>query len=148
MTVTNLPQPPHDPEKGRERLRQALADSTKPRLDYFTAKHLIAEILAMVVDEEFEDLLEFDTGLDGNLFAKSPEGHIGYGIGCTTTLTATGEVPTMANYRDRAVEQALDLEAVHRAEVAHWRARQDSVIRSVFGDKAADQAAQADGGAE
>jgi len=107
-------------EQGRALLRSSKFDLSEPRLDYLTAKHLIIAILAMVPDDEFEDALEITTSEDGITVAKAPEGDIGYGIGCTTAIDADGERPVMANYREHAAEQALDLEAVHRVEVAHW----------------------------
>jgi len=107
-------------EQGRALLRSSKFDLSEPRVDYLTAKHMIIAILAMVPDDEFVDALEITTDADGMTFAKAPEGDVGYGIGCTTRIDADGEHPVMANYREHAADQALDLEAVHRVEVAHW----------------------------
>ncbi|MFS3128678.1 hypothetical protein ACLM5J_09760 [Nocardioides sp. Bht2] len=84
-------------------------------MDYFTAKVAIAEIMSQLSDADLPEI-DVETRDDGATVAWDDERQIGYHLGSSTR---NGK-PTRCDYRDDAIEQALVMESVHRAEAKWW----------------------------
>ena len=94
-------------------------EATKPTVDYWTAKHLIKQILALIPDDEL-DHFEFERrdNEDGSVTLADYDEDDYFTIGY-----AGADGKPVVTQRADAVEAAIKLEVVHRADVALWSER-------------------------
>ncbi len=94
-----------------------LAEATKQVVNYWAARELIKAILEMLPDEEFWHY-DFDrTELpDGSVLLSMEDWHYDRVIG-----QRCQDGRPSASGRQQAIDELFDSEAVHRANLAHWR---------------------------